>query len=232
MVGEVTLFAGMSGWAYPDWQGSFYPAKLATAKMLPFYAGVFNTVEVNNTFYRMPPPEAVASWRDQAPPDFRFSFKAHRAITHRKRFADDTEVLDRFAELMQVVGDRLGPVLFQFDTIADVPQLEDFLAVATTRFARVVVEFRHKSWFTDACFDLLRRTGVALCQTETDDGADPVLDSPTFAYRRLRRSAYTLQDVEQHLAALRRLAPDRDVFAYFKHDAANAVLLRSEAMGG
>ena len=200
--------------------------------MLAFYASHFDTVEINNSFYRMPNPEAVRAWTDQAPPGFLFSFKAHRAITHRKRFAEGSEFLDRFAELLTIVGSHLGPVLFQLDTIADVPQLADFLAMAKARFGRVVVEFRHKSWFADATYDVLRGAGVAMCQTETDEGTDPQLDASDFAYRRLRRSSYSAAELGDRLAELRTLAAGREVFAYLKHDAANAVLLRDLLAGG
>src|SRR5690348_8111617 len=103
------LHLGTSGWSYPEWKGAFYPSRIAGGEMLPFYARHFSTVEINNSFYRMPDPEAVRTWAEQAPPGFLFSFKAHRAITHRKRFAGSSEFLDRFADLVASVGSRLGP---------------------------------------------------------------------------------------------------------------------------
>jgi uncharacterized protein YecE (DUF72 family) len=224
----VALFAGLSGWAYPEWRPDFYPAGLSPSRMLPAYAEVFGTVEVNNTFYRTPAPEAIAGWRDQAPPDFLFSVKASRAITHRKRFADTGELLERFAELLRILGDRLGPVLFQFQTIADVAQLRDFLGQARSHFPRVVAEFRHPSWMTDETFEVLRSVDAALCATETDDGSDPHIAAHGFSYVRLRRTAYTAEELAGRLAALRELsAGDHDVFAYLKHDVENAVLLRA-----
>jgi len=222
----VALYAGLSGWAYPEWRPAFYPAGMPTAKMLPFYAGSFNTVEINNTFYRTPKPEAIVGWCSQVPPHFRFSVKVHRAITHRKGFAATTEFFDANVELLKTIGPLLGPVLFQFETIADVPQLADFLVTVKRHFARVVVEFRHPSWLTDATFDALRAADVAMCQTETDDGCDPDVSATGFSYLRLRRSSYTAAELRGRLDALRVLAAERDAFVYLKHDVENAVLLR------
>ena len=221
----MACYAGLSGWAYPEWRGPFYPAGTTGSRMLPHYALHFNTVEVNNTFYRMPSADAIAAWCDQVPPDFRFSFKAHRAITHRKQFAATTDIFDRFADLLAVVGPRLGPVLFQFDTIADVDQLTDFLGSAKSRFSRVAVEFRHNSWFSEAAFDALRAADVALCRTETDDGSSHTVPA-SFSYVRLRRTTYSPGELHDRLAALHSLAATHDVYAYLKHDVENAVLLR------
>lgn len=223
----MSLFIGLSGWAYPEWRGSFYPLKEPAARMLGFYAQHFNTVEVNNTFYRMPSAEALAAWCNQVPPDFRFAFKAHRAITHRKRFADTGDFVDRFCDLLAPLDSRVGPVLFQFETIADVPQLSDFLVAMRPRFKRIVVEFRHASWFTDAAFDVLRANDVALCQTETDDGCDPTVRASGFSYLRLRKSTYSAAALDERLGQLQASAAGgHDVFCYLKHDAQNAVLLR------
>jgi uncharacterized protein YecE (DUF72 family) len=226
-VRPMSLYAGLSGWAYPEWRSAFYPARLPTPRMLGFYAQAFTTVEVNSTFYGIPKLNAIAGWCEQVPPTFRFAFKAHRAITHRRRFADTTDFLERFAEPIQGVGHRLGPVLFQFETIADVSQLAEFLGRVKGYFPRVVAEFRHPSWLTEATYDVLRAGGVAMCQTETDEGCGPGVPATGFSYLRLRRSDYTAVDLENRLRALQKLsAPEHDVFVYLKHDAVNAVLLR------
>lgn len=213
------LYLGTSGWAYAEWKGKLYPEKIRPEEMLPFYSRHFDTVEVNNSFYRMPAPDAVAKWRDTVPDGFRFAYKAFRGIVHRKRFADGTELLDRFAELLEPVGPRLGPVMFQFETIADVDQLKTFLGNAKARFEKVVVEFRHPSWLTEATFNVLREADIAMCQTETDNECAPLLPAGNFAYLRLRKSDYTeaeLKAWKHKLDAM--VAAGRDVYCFFKHE--------------
>jgi uncharacterized protein YecE (DUF72 family) len=223
----MTLFAGMSGWAYQEWKGRFYPAGLASGDMLSAYAEVFNTVEINNSYYRMPSGATLAGWAGRVSDGFRFSFKANQGITRSKEFASRGDRLTWFCKQIEEVGDHLGPVLFQFETRADLPQLGEFLGLARPLLKRIVVEFRHKTWFTDEAYELLRANGVALCQTETDSGCDPLVSAPDFSYLRLRKSAYTLDEVGARLKQLQAMATgDHDVFCYLKHDVENAVLLR------
>jgi uncharacterized protein YecE (DUF72 family) len=219
------LYLGTSGWAYPAWKGTFYPETMTPDDMLPFYARRFDTVEVNTSFYRLPRPGAIEKWRDTVPAEFRFAYKAFRGIVHRKRFADDTQILDRFAELLEHAGGSLGPVLFQFETIADVPQLDAFLRNATARFRQVAVEFRHVSWLTASAFQVLRERDVALCQTETDDGCDPLVPASHFAYLRLRKSDYSVDQLRAWRRTLQAMvAGGRDVYCYLKHEGRFAAL--------
>jgi uncharacterized protein YecE (DUF72 family) len=223
----MTLFAGMSGWAYPDWRPDFYPAKAAPDSFLAFYVQQFNTVEINNTYYRMPSASALTNWAEQAPDGFQFSFKANRGITRTKEFGSRTDLLLRFCDLLGNAFPHLGPVLFQFESRADLPQLAEFLGMARPRLRRIVVEFRHKSWYSDEAFDILRSNDAALCQTETDEGIDPEVSASDFSYVRLRKSAYTAEEVEQRISRLESLASGgHDVYCYLKHDVGNAVLLR------
>ena len=221
------MFAGMSGWAYPEWRGGFYPANEPPGGMLAFYARQFKSVEINNTYYRMPSASALAGWSEQVPPEFQFAFKANRGITRTKEFASREDLVIRFCDLVTAVGPHLGPVLFQLESRADVPQLSEFLAMVRPRLKRIVVEFRHKSWFTDATFDVLRANDVALCQTESEDGRDPAVSARDFSYIRLRKSSYTLEDLGERMRQLEAAAgAEHDVFCYLKHDVQNAVLLR------
>jgi uncharacterized protein YecE (DUF72 family) len=221
------LFAGMSGWAYPGWRGDFYAPGESSAHMLAAYAEHFGTVEVNNTFYRMPKQEVLATWVGQVPSAFTFSIKANRRITQTKRPADGADAIAWFCDQLSAVGSRLGPVLFQLESRSDLEQLDGFLALVRPRLARIVIEFRHASWLTDQAFDILRSHNAALCQTETDDGNDPYVPASDFSYVRLRKSTYTAAELSERLERLAKLAePNHDVFCYLKHEVENAVLLR------
>jgi len=197
--------------------------------MLASYAEHFPTVEVNNTFYRMPKAEVLSGWAEQVPPDFQFAFKANRRITQTKRPADGADAIAWFCDRLAAVGAHLGPVLFQLESRADLAQLAGFLALLRPRLTRIVVEFRHPSWFTDETFDILRSHGAALCQTETDDGCDPYLGASDFSYVRLRKSSYTAGELSERLQRLDALCEaDHDVYCYLKHEVENAVLLRDQ----
>jgi uncharacterized protein YecE (DUF72 family) len=223
----MTLFVGMSGWAYPEWRGAFYTPGLASGEMLLAYAAVFGTVEINNTYYRMPAAATLEGWADRVPANFRFAFKANQGITRSKEFASRGDRLNWFCKQIESTGSHLGPVLFQFESRADLPQLATFLEMARPLLNRIVVEFRHKSWFSEETYEMLRAHGVALCQTETDTGCDPLVSAPDFSYVRLRKSAYTRDDVKERLSGLQAIASaGHDVFCYLKHDVENAVLLR------
>jgi uncharacterized protein YecE (DUF72 family) len=174
----------------------------------------------------MPTASALAGWSNQVPTSFQFAFKANRAITRSKRFADSADLVARFSDLLTAVGPHLGPVLFQLETRADLSQLADLLEIVRPRLKRIVVEFRHPSWLADAAFDILRVNNVALCQTETDDGCDPSVGATDFSYIRLRKSAYTAAELDKRFERLETLADaGHDVFCYLKHDVQNAVLL-------
>lgn len=223
----MTFFAGMSGWAYKEWRGAFYEPKAQSESMLGAYAQHFNTVEVNNTYYRMPTASALSGWARQAPPSFQFAFKANQGITRTKDFAGREELIIRFCDLLAEVGGHLGPVLFQLESRADPPQLAAFLALLRPRLRRIVIEFRHRTWLTDEVFDILRAADAALCQTETDQGTDPLISASDFTYVRLRKSAYTSAELDKRLDELETMAASgHDVFCYLKHDVENAVLLR------
>jgi uncharacterized protein YecE (DUF72 family) len=223
----MTLYAGMSGWAYPEWRPDFYPAGTQSAGMLALYSKQFNTVEINNTYYRMPSASALTGWTEQVPPAFQFAFKANQGITHTKEFASRTDRIDYFCDLLSITGSHLGPVLFQLGSRADLPQLSQFFTMLRPKLQRIVVEFRHKSWFTDDTYEILRANDVALCRTETDDGWDPELSASDFSYVRLRKTAYTFAELNERMEKLDALASNgHDVFCYLKHEVENAVLLR------
>ena len=151
------ILVGTSGWSYKEWKGSFYPPKLPQDEMLGFYASRFPTVEVNNSFYRIPSEKVLAGWAEQVPPDFRFVLKASRRITHNSRLADEDGSLEYFLRAANPLGERLGATLFQLPPTfkKDAERLRGFLARLPQRWM-AALEFRHASWFDDEVYDLLR----------------------------------------------------------------------------
>src|ERR1051325_526797 len=182
---------GTSGYSYPPWKGSFYPEDLPNARMLGYYGERFQTVEINNTFYRMPTSKLLAQWASQVPPGFRFALKASQRITHQKRLKDAGEPVEYFFRTAAELGERRGPTLVQLppNLKKDLPRLEAFLALLPPD-ARAALEFRHESWFEDDVFAALRARGAALCVAESDQLQPPLRATADFGYLRLRRTAY------------------------------------------
>src|SRR5215831_8216366 len=166
-----TIYAGTSGWAYASWKPSFYPAKLASARFLSYYATRLNTVEVNYTFRARPTAKMLAGWIASTPPHFKFAVKAHQRITHILRLHDaGAATADFVASLLTLrEAERLGPILFQLPPFlkCDLARLEKFLG-ALPGGIRAAMEFRHESWFSEPVYELLRRSNVALCQAESE----------------------------------------------------------------
>ena len=209
---------GTSGYAYKEWKGSFYPEKLPQDQMLRFYGEQFPTVEINNTFYRMPTEKVVLQWASQVPDTFQFVLKASQRITHHKRLQDVGEELSYFLKTASVLGQRLGPTLFQLppNFKKDLPRLEAFLASLPKRW-RAAVEFRHASWYQDDVMAALQRHGVALCGADTDQEEGRVVATTDWGYLRLRRVQYGEADLSSW--AKRVLAqPWQDAFVFFKHE--------------
>jgi uncharacterized protein YecE (DUF72 family) len=168
-----TIRIGTQGWAYPDWIGNFYPPGCKQEHYLPFYAEVFDTVELDTTFYHPPKPTIVRSWARHTPESFRFSAKVPQAITHAARLASMSEQMQEFARALEPLGERMGPLLVQMPAEFERDQgtvgvLDRFLA-ATPATVRVAVEFRHRSWHCPESFDLLRARRAAVAWTEWRD---------------------------------------------------------------
>jgi uncharacterized protein YecE (DUF72 family) len=216
------LYTGTSGWAYPSWRPEFYPAKLAQAKFLPFYATQLNTVEVNFTFRQLLKETTVQKWISETPADFRFAVKAHQVITHIKRLKKTDDFVPRFLATIEPLAraGKLGPILFQLppNMKADYAVLEEFLALLP-RGVSTAFEFRNNSWFTDATFDLLKTHNRALCVAEAEERMTPDTVTADFCYYRYRKPDYTAEDRRAMVNRIREhLAAGRDVFAYFKHE--------------
>ena len=214
------LLAGASGYSFKEWKGNFYPADMKPEGMLGFYSARLPTVEINNTFYRMPKTEMLAHWAAITPAAFRFAIKASRRITHfahiKPAAADSVTFLYRS---LNALGDKRGPVLFQLPPVLkkDLARLRAFLELLPPDH-RAAFEFRHDSWFADDVYDTLKAAGAALCLSEREDNAPPPLvETAPWGYVRLRLETYADADLE-HWA--RRLAQTKwsEVYAYFMHE--------------
>jgi len=216
------LYAGTSGWAYPSWKPDFYPAKLAQAKFLQFYATQLNAVEVNFTFRQLLKETTAQKWISETPVGFRLSIKAHQVITHIKRLKKTEDFVPRFLSTIEPIAraEKLGPVLFQLppNMKMDAAVLMEFLAVLP-RALLSAFEFRHDSWFTDEIFDILKGGNRALCVAETEERTTPDVATADFAYYRFRKPTYTPEERTAMIARIREhLTAGRNVYAYFKHE--------------
>jgi uncharacterized protein YecE (DUF72 family) len=215
------VLAGASGYSYKEWKGSFYPEDMKPDGMLAFYAARLPTVEINNTFYRMPKPEVLESWAKATSEGFCFAIKASRRITHISRLKADSaaDSVGFLYRSLAALGAKRGPVLFQLppSLSKDLPRLSDFLRLLPQGHA-AAFEFRNASWFADDVYDTLKAAGAALCLSEREDNAPPALvETASWGYVRLRLEAYTEVELGQWAE---RLAASRwgEVYAYFMHE--------------
>ena len=216
---------GTSGYSYKEWKGSFYPAELSNDGMLEYYAGQFDTVEVNNTFYRMPSSKMLEKWSNQVGDGFTFVIKASRRITHMGRLKEVGDSVDYLYDKVTGLGDKLGPVLFQLPPYLrlELERLETFLGLLPEG-RRAVMEFRHVSWFDDRVYDLLRAHNVAMClgDGELKRGEGPFLSTADWGYLRLRDVDYDDEKLKSWVERIR-AQPWSDVFVFFKHEDDGAV---------
>jgi uncharacterized protein YecE (DUF72 family) len=213
---------GASGFSYKEWLGHFYPAKLAGAKMLAYYAERLPTVEINYTFRRMPKASVFEGWVGKTPADFRFALKAPQRITHFARLRGTKDSLDYFVGIAGALADRLGPVLFQLppDLARDDALLSDFLSEVCGRI-QPAFEFRNRSWFNDRVFEILRINGAALCIAESEKIASPIECTASHAYLRLRKETYDDASLEAWAARISTLGGDaQEIYVFFKHESA------------
>jgi uncharacterized protein YecE (DUF72 family) len=215
----MNLLVGTSGYSYKEWKGKFYPRDIKPADMLRFYAEHFNTVEINNTFYRMPTKELVVSWTKDVPADFKFALKAPQRITHIRRLKDCADDLGNFLEVGAVLKNQLGPLLFQFpgNFKIDLLRLADFLKLLPRRH-HVAFEFRNASWFTEEVFDALRKHNAALCIAESEETVEvPFEATADWGYLRPRRLDYSPADLKSRFARIQKQNWS-DAYVFFKHE--------------
>jgi uncharacterized protein YecE (DUF72 family) len=215
----VNVRVGTSGYSYAAWKGNFYPEKMAAKDMLSYYAGRFSTVEINNTFYRMPKEELLNGWAAQVPESFTFVIKAPQRISHIHRLNDCGDLLTYLFHVTATLGARLGPILFQLppNFRKDVPRLRGFFAEMPER-RRVAFEFRHASWFDDETFAALRENGAALCVADTgEEPVAPLQATTDWGYLRLRREDFSDDDLRTWAQKIHE-QPWGDAFVFMKHE--------------
>jgi uncharacterized protein YecE (DUF72 family) len=215
------LLAGASGYSYKEWKGDFYPADIKPADMLAWYAARLPTVEINNTFYRMPKADVLAAWGNATPENFRFAIKASRRITHHAKLKAD-EAADSVAFLfdnLAALGGKRGPVLFQLPPFLkkDTSRLAEF-AHLLPKGHNAAFEFRNDTWFADDVYAVLEGARAALCLSEREDNsAPPLVETVPWGYIRLRLETYSESDLERWAQRLAATAW-REIYVYFMHE--------------
>jgi uncharacterized protein YecE (DUF72 family) len=217
---------GCSGWNYRHWRGRFYPRGLPQKHWFAFYAEHFDTVEINNSFYRLPPAETFGKWRDQAPPDFRYAVKANRFLTQAKKLKDCAEPLARMLAPVRALGDRLGPILYQLPPRfrINLERLESFLRLLPNDVTSVF-EFRDRSWYVAETYALLDRYGAAFCVHDMTGFASARIAVGPIAYVRFHGAGgkYWGRYADEALLSwtdwlVAQAREGRPVWAYFNND--------------
>jgi uncharacterized protein YecE (DUF72 family) len=214
------IWIGTSGYNYPEWKGSFYPEKLPAAKMLPYYAEHFSTVEINYTFYRTPNEKILEGWNKATPNRFKLTLKAPKRITHDRRLRDCGDLGRQFFETAATLGPKLGALLFQLppNLKRDLALFDAFLDTFPPRVC-AAFEFRHESWLDEEVYARLRARNLALCIADSERLSTPVIMTADYGYFRLRDEGYVPDDIARWGDIIfEKTSAWRDVFVYFKHE--------------
>lgn len=219
------LFIGCSGWNYRNWKGLFYPDNLAQKNWLQYYAGIFNSVEVNNTFYRLPRASTLQNWKKTVPGSFCFTLKGSQFITHMKKLNDCAESLNKFEDIAVNLEHKLGCVLWQLPPSLhrDDERLINFCKILN-RHHENVIEFRHKSWFCDEVYDILRTHNVVFCSLSSPVFPEELITTTQTAYIRFHGKGkkwydYSYSKTELNEWKERILACDAEkMYIYFNND--------------
>lgn len=217
---------GTSGWSYKHWLGPFYPKGMRAAEMLPWYARHFDTVEINNSFYRLPTSASFEQWRNRTPNCFCFAVKASRYLTHRKKLREPEEPLDTLFKPVSQLGTKLGPILFQLPPRwhVNLERLETFLALLP-HDQKCAIEFRDISWHVREVLDLLRRHNVAFCIYDMAGFVSPLELTANFAYVRFHgpgekyQGKYSARSLKTWADRIRAWQTSvHEAFIYFNND--------------
>jgi uncharacterized protein YecE (DUF72 family) len=220
-------YIGTSGWHYDHWRQLFYPDKLPRLKWLEFYSRHFSTVELNNSFYRLPSEEAFTNWYNSSPANFAFAVKVSRFITHIRRLKNSEEPVDTFLSRAKILKEKLGPLLYQLPPSMhrDDDRLESFLSILP-KGLKHTLEFRHQSWLDEVVFEILRRHNAGLCVFDMPGLTCPLVATADFAYIRfhgstgLYSSCYSDEELAEWARRLAGLTPEvKAVYIYFNNDA-------------
>jgi len=223
---SVKYYIGCSGWHYEHWRGLYYPRELPKPEWLQFYTRQFTTVELNNSFYKLPSEKAFTTWRKSTPDNFIFSVKVSRFITHIKRLKNLGPAVENFLSRADLLGNKLGPLLYQLppNMKRNDELLQDFLSSLPLKYQHVI-EFRHESWIDDAVFAILREHNVGLCVFDMPGFGCPLTTTSNFAYIRfhgsqgLYSSCYSDQELSQWAQRIVRLGKDvKASYIYFNND--------------
>jgi uncharacterized protein YecE (DUF72 family) len=217
-----TLYAGTSGFAYPNWKPAFYPAKLSSKQFLNHYSQRLNCVEINYTFRRLPSGSTLANWVEQTPAGFVFAVKANQRITHIARLKNAEAATELFLKMIDPLRSarRLGPILFQLPPAlkCDAVLLAAYLELLPPDL-RYAFEFRHTSWLVEPVYEELRKRNISLCVAESERLEVPEVITADFVYYRLRKPEYTEEDVAAIRARSEEMvAAGRDLYLMFKHE--------------
>ncbi|MFP4237224.1 MAG: DUF72 domain-containing protein, partial [Desulfonatronovibrio sp.] len=218
-------YTGCSGYNYKNWQGKFYPRDLPRKKWLEYYAGKFDTVEINNSFYRLPEEKTLKSWYDQVPGNFRFTLKGSRYVTHLKKLNQTGEAVKKFYDRAGLLKGKLGCILWQLpgNQHKDTEKLEKFCRTLSRDF-RNVMEFRHNSWYDEEVYEVMKSYGVIFCVISAPDGlSDEAVKTAGHVYMRFHgrnswyRDQYSTKELRGWSQKLQRLKP-KQIYAYFNND--------------
>jgi len=224
---KVNYFIGCSGWYYNDWAGKFYPERGSKSKWLGYYSEQFQTVEVNNTFYRFPNEKTVKGWHDRTPDDFKFTLKANQLITHRRMFKNTKNTINRFYRLAELLEDKLACILLQMPP--NKPKDLDFLENAVEQLdnsKKNVIEFRHLTWFESEVYKILNKFNIGFCSVSSPDLPEDIIVTSNIAYIRFHgkngnderyRYLYSKKELNEWAEKIKE-SKAREVFCYFNND--------------
>jgi uncharacterized protein YecE (DUF72 family) len=220
------FYIGTSGWHYKHWKGKFYPSELSDADHFPFYCTLFSTVEINNSFYKLPSLKTFGDWRKESPPGFIFSVKGSRFISHMKKLNVNASSIQKFFNRAERLKEKLGPILFQLPPKWNVnaERLSTFLS-RIPKSHRYVFEFRNETWYTSEVYEILRKHNAAFCIYELAHHITPMEVTADFVYVRLHgpgekyQGNYSLRDISKWAKRGKEWAQEgKDVYVYFDND--------------
>ena len=220
------IWVGTSGWSYPYWKGNFYPAGFPQKEQFNYYLRFFRTVEINNSFYKLPSAETFSTWAAAVPDGFLYAVKASRYITHMKKLKDPVQSLEKFMHAVNFLEDRLGPILFQLPPFwkLNLDRLREFLEVLPKGY-RYAFEFRNESWYDERVYELLAAHNIAFCIYELEYHQSPVPLTADFVYVRLHgpegkyAGSYSDEALQEWCKQAKEWqSQGKDVYIYFDND--------------